>query len=124
MTGLPARRYFSGNWEVCTDADFRGFCAILTPGDYRILDPRFNDRISSAREAGTTVMEGGRPNYLARGAIDLFGQQGFRGRTMRLDRDAPDLTGTGFNDRASSLIVAEGTWELCTGPGFTGACRS
>ena len=115
----------SGNWEVCTDADFRGFCAILTPGDYRVLDARFNDRILSAREAGATVLDtgSGRPNYLPRGAIDVFGQPGFRGRTMRLDRDAPDLTGTGFNDRASSLIVVEGTWELCTESGFTGACR-
>src|SRR5438045_3020387 len=25
----------SGRWEVCTDANFGGYCAVLGPGDYR-----------------------------------------------------------------------------------------
>jgi Beta/Gamma crystallin len=114
----------SGNWEVCTDADFRGFCASLAPGEYPMLDPRFNNRISSAREAGTTAVEAGRPRYEPRGAIEMYGQPGFRGRTMQLDRDAPDLAVTGFNDRASSVVVTDGTWELCSDADFGGTCRT
>lgn len=114
----------SGNWEVCTDANFQGFCASLTPGEYRMLDPRFNDRISSAREAGTTAVEVGRPRYEPSGAIEMYGQPGFRGKVMQIDRDTPDLQGTGFNDRASSVVVTAGTWELCSDAGYGGTCRT
>ena len=40
----------SGRWEVCTDANFSGYCAVLGPGDYRTLDGPLFRRISSARE--------------------------------------------------------------------------
>jgi hypothetical protein len=113
----------SGAWEVCTDADFRGYCATLMPGEYRALDPRFNNRISSAREVGPPVADANRPRFEPRGAIEVFGQPGFRGRTMVLDRDALDLAGTGFNDRISSMIVREGNWELCTDARYSGDCR-
>ena len=114
----------SGNWEVCTDADFRGFCTSLAPGEYRLLDPRLNGRILSAREVGTTAADAGRPRYEPRGTIEMYGQAGFRGRMMQLDRDAADLADVGFNDRASSLVVIEGTWELCSDAGFGGNCRT
>ena len=40
-----------GNWEICTDAHFRGRCTVLSPGDYPSLRSLgLNDRISSARE--------------------------------------------------------------------------
>lgn len=114
----------SGTWEVCTDANFKGYCATLAPGDYQALDPRFNNRISSAREAGTTAVEITRLRREQRGAMELFGQAGFRGRALQLDRDTPDLSGTGFDDRARSVVVTEGTWKLCTGAGFSGTCST
>jgi uncharacterized protein YcfJ len=40
-------------WEVCTDADFRGHCVVLRPGNYPTLrDLGLDDRISSARSIG------------------------------------------------------------------------
>jgi hypothetical protein len=40
----------SGNWEVCTDADCKGFCASLAPGDYPVLDLRgLDNAVSSLR---------------------------------------------------------------------------
>ena len=39
----------SGRWEVCTEPDFKGHCAIFTPGEYATLNGRFNDRVASAR---------------------------------------------------------------------------
>jgi hypothetical protein len=112
----------SGVWEVCTDAEFRGFCATLQPGEYRMLDPRFNDRISSAREVGATA-DVPAPRNDARGSIELFGQSAFRGRSVTLERSIANFDEVGFNDRASSLIVGEGTWQLCSDGGFSGTCR-
>jgi hypothetical protein len=40
----------SGRWEVCSDANFSGYCAMFGPGDYRILEGPLYRRISSARE--------------------------------------------------------------------------
>ena len=115
----------SGNWEVCTEADFRGFCAILQPGDYRRLDPRFNNRIASAREVdpqGVRVTTLPVPD-VERGSIELFGQRNFRGRAVTIERDAPTLDAYDFNDRTSSVVVREGRWEVCSDAGFRGTCR-
>ena len=122
----------SGTWEVCTDAQFRGFCATLQPGEYRMLDPRFNNRISSAREVGVNMVETAPPPrlvevappaYEPRGPIEMYAQTGYRGRTLLLDHSARNLRDLGFNDRTTSLIVREGAWELCSDSGFRGSCR-
>ena len=49
----------SGRWEVCSDDNFRGDCAIFEPGQYSSLDGRFDKRVSSAREVET--VGAGRP---------------------------------------------------------------
>jgi len=42
----------SGNWLLCTDADFKGQCVTLGPGRYPSLRPMgLNDSVSSLREA-------------------------------------------------------------------------
>ena len=42
-------RVHAGYWEVCEDADFRGRCRTLGPGEYASLE-RLSNRISSVRE--------------------------------------------------------------------------
>ena len=42
-------RVRAGYWEVCEDADFRGRCRTLGPGEYATLE-RLSNRISSVRE--------------------------------------------------------------------------
>ncbi|MFS8086432.1 MAG: beta/gamma crystallin-related protein, partial [Acidobacteriota bacterium] len=81
-------------------------------------------RISSAREMGATAAEVGRPRHEPRGGIEMYARPDFRGSTIQLDRDAPDLAATGFNDRASSVVVTDGTWELCADADFGGTCRT
>lgn len=114
----------SGRWEVCSQPDFKGDCVTLNRGEYPTLDVRLNHRIESAREVGSYASETGSYSGYGRGAIELYGQPGFRGRSMPLDRDAPTLEGSGFDDRASSLVVTEGTWQLCSEPGYSGTCRN
>jgi hypothetical protein len=113
----------SGRWEVCTDAAFKGYCATFVQGDYPVIDPRLNDRISSAREVGSYGERRGSYYDYGHGAIQLFAERAFAGPSVQLAGDAPTLRQNGFNDRAASVIVTEGTWELCADSAFTGACR-
>jgi hypothetical protein len=56
------------------------------------------------------------------GEITLYKDRDFRGDTLTLRRAASDLERTGFNDSASSVIVREGMWEVCTDPFYRGNC--
>ncbi len=115
----------SGRWEICTDADFKGSCVILTRGEYPTLDRVLNaDRISSAREVGSYGEQRGAYNEWGRGSIQLFGRPGFAGRNIVLDADAAALARSNFDDRAASIVVTSGTWELCSEPDFHGDCRT
>lgn len=113
----------AGRWEFCSEPDFRGDCVTLSRGEYATLDPRLNHRIESAREVGSYAGQIGNYGNFVRGSIELYGQPGFAGRTLTLDRDTPTLENTGFDDRASSIVVREGTWQLCADPGYSGSCR-
>ena len=57
-------------------------------------------------------------------AVDLYGQPDFRGRSVRIDNTMADLAETRFDGRASSLIVHDGLWQVCTEPGFRGRCET
>jgi len=114
----------SGRWEVCTEPGFRGACVVLTRGEYPTLDRTLNDRITSAREVGTYGDQRGAYSDWGRGSIQLFGRPGFAGRNLVLEADAATLARSNFDDRASSVVVMRGTWELCSEPNFRGDCRT
>jgi hypothetical protein len=112
----------SGRWELCADANFRGYCQVFEPGKYPRLEG-FNDKLSSARELG-----GGPPPrrpeaYGRRGHIELFSRPGLRGSSTPLTRNEDNFNDIGFNDRAASVVIDEGTWELCSDANFRGECR-
>jgi hypothetical protein len=113
----------SGRWELCGDADFKGTCAVFGPGEYPTMDRRLSDRYSSAREIGSLGERRGSYDD-DRGSIELYDQPGFRGRSLRLESDAEALATSGFNDRAASAVVTQGTWELCTDADYYGDCRA
>ena len=112
----------SGTWEFCSDAEFRGYCQTFGRGEYAALDRRLAGRISSAREAGPPPQSAAPGNY-GQGAIQLFGRPNFEGRDLQLSADAAELASRGFNNRASSVIVLSGTWDLCSEIDFGGTCR-
>ena len=137
-----------GNWEVCTEHHFRGNCYVLGPGEYPSLGQGLGDRIVAVRFVGNQKAatvdtrnwreakrdERGddrrderrheeRRHARNDGTIDLYGRQDFRGRSLRLDNNERDLARHEFGNRASSVIVHEGVWELCTEPGYRGRCR-
>lgn len=57
------------------------------------------------------------------GELTLFSGPGFHGRDLTLRTEARDLRELGFNDRASSMIVRSGRWEVCADVNFRNECR-
>jgi len=112
----------SGRWEVCVDSEFRGACTIFEPGEYPDLN-RFNNNISSAREVGRPWHGRDREERGPRGMLELFSQTGLNGNSTRILRDTHDFVQIGFNDRAYSIQVDNGTWQLCSDADYRGSCR-
>jgi hypothetical protein len=138
----------SGTWELCQHAGFQGHCITLQRGEYRQLQG-FNDQVSSAREVGgrddrydrddrrddhrndrddrddrrgDRGDRGDRGGYGRPEPIVLFARAGFDGRRVELQGNVRTLDDFDFNDKAGSIIVNEGSWELCEHADFRGKC--
>lgn len=140
-------RVGSGTWEVCVHANFKGECKTLGRGEYSSM-PGMNDKISSVRELDGRHGGGSRPEPAPapspaspsapppprdspppppereRGAaLEVFAAPGLRGASVDVNSDRDDFTDIGFNDRASSIRVRHGYWQLCSDANFHGSCR-
>ena len=56
------------------------------------------------------------------GEITLFERPDFQGRRLTIRGTMPNLDRTDFNDRADSIAVRDGVWEVCTDAYFKGQC--
>lgn len=120
----------SGTWQVCTDAGFQGRCVTLEQGQYPDLGSMgFGNAISSARPLGYAVPApaGGAPPYgtpatAQRAPVVLFGDLEQRGGQFAVAGAVDSLDGTGFNDRAHSMVIYAGRWQLCTDAHYAGDC--
>lgn len=67
---------------------------------------------------------GGRQGYNAynNAAVILFEHSEFRGQALGVNGDLARLNDARFNDRASSIVVNSGVWEVCTDAYFRGRC--
>jgi hypothetical protein len=86
-----------------------GFAALAMPAsaDYR---------------SGHDTWRGG--DYQGRqGGVVLYSNAGFRGEAVQIDGAVPSLGRIGFNDRASSIEVRRGVWEVCVDANFRGRCE-
>lgn len=54
--------------------------------------------------------------------ITFYEGEGFQGQRAVITGSVANLANTGFNDRASSVIVREGAWEVCDEAHYRGAC--
>lgn len=135
----------SGTWELCEHVNFQGHCAVFERGEYPDLR-RFNNNFSSAREIDRRRGHGwGRDNRDDRDerwreerreerreyreeprgpAVELFNDNGFRGRVIQVNNDLDTLRNVHFNDNANSMVVNYGTWEACEHADFGGQCRT
>ena len=135
-------RVGSGTWEVCMHANFKGECKTLERGEYRSM-PGMNDKISSVRELDGRHGGGSRPPAAPepdapppprdapppppereRGAaLEVFSAPGRSGASVDVNSDRDDFADIGFNDRAVSIRVRHGYWQLCSDANFHGSCR-
>jgi hypothetical protein len=70
---------------------------------------------------------GGRPPYGNggggyRGDILMFEDTGYQGRVYEVMGDTPDLDVARFNDKASSIRIVRGKWEICEHANYQGRC--
>lgn len=54
--------------------------------------------------------------------VTFYEREGFRGRSFTAERPIGNFERFGFNDRASSVIVERGRWEVCEDARFSGRC--
>lgn len=59
---------------------------------------------------------------LALADVTFYEGEGFRGRAFSAVRPINNFKSAGFNDRASSVIVEGGRWEVCEDARFRGRC--
>jgi uncharacterized protein YcfJ len=52
----------------------------------------------------------------------FYENDNFRGRSFTAERAEPSLSDRGFNDRASSIRIQGGRWQVCQDSGFSGPC--
>ena len=52
----------------------------------------------------------------------LYEHDGFAGRSVRVTNEVANLGRIGFNDRASSLVIERGRWEVCEDARYSGRC--
>ena len=113
---------YDGNWEVCEDIDYRGACQTYGPGRYASLGGMAN-RISSLRPAaGPGPGPGPAPGPGTGPRVDLFDGKRFAGRAYPVAGPLASFAND-FNDRAQSMIVYDGYWEVCEDVDYRGACQ-
>jgi uncharacterized protein YcfJ len=54
--------------------------------------------------------------------ITFYEGEGWHGRAFTTSQPVRDFSRNGFNDRASSVVVDRGVWEVCEDAGFRGNC--
>jgi hypothetical protein len=104
-------KVLTGSWEVCSDADFRGDCTVLEPGQYPSLrDMGMNDRLSSVRKVSDGqaggVHGGGTSAEYQRGYND--GRRGYPFDNDRHPQDYKDGYRAGEEARGRSGSSASG----------------
>lgn len=128
-------RVEGGAWEVCSDANFRGRCQIVTRGVRNLGELGLAQAISSMRPADRRDdWNDGRPgpgggwngggwNGGRGSSITLFGAPGFSGPAYSTNQETSNLPRRD-NDRAMSLrIDGRGAWEVCADADFRGRCQ-
>jgi hypothetical protein len=109
-------------WEVCRDINFEGGCRVFQGTIDDLRSEGWNDRISSMRAVGFARRNdnrGGRwGNSRGNGGnrqsrLVLYDRPNFRGDSRDVLNSVSNLGAAG--DRARSIQVYGGTWELCDG---------
>jgi hypothetical protein len=103
-------------WEACESPNYQGRCQVFSGDERNLRNVGWTDRISSLRRVrGGGV--GGRGGYGKFGIV-LYDDPYFRGRSVTIKDPTENLRSVNFHDRAESVRVIGGSWELCSEPRF------
>jgi hypothetical protein len=94
-------------------------------GGHRYADRR-DDRYADNRSADDRYADnrhGGNRSWRG-AAVELFDGPDFSGRTVRIHGDTQSMYKRGFDDQASSMVIHEGRWQVCSNEGYEGYCRT
>ena len=106
-----------GRWQFCEHHDYGGECMVLGVGRH-VLGGHWNDRTSSIRPV---FGQDDRPLPVTGGLV-LHENTDYSGRESLHVEAMANLKAVGMNDRASSVEVLDGQWQLCTDADFGGRC--
>ena len=112
-------------WEACEDVRYGGRCVVLRPGQYGSLASMgLSGRVTSVRaiDAGQSVPDNRYAPLPMRSQVVIYERAGFEGRSLTVVDPLEDFARSGFNDRASSVMVIGEVWELCEDQRFGGRC--
>src|SRR5205085_956471 len=54
--------------------------------------------------------------------VTFYEGETFHGRAFTTSKEVRDFARVGFNDRASSVVVSSGRWEVCEDARYSGRC--
>jgi Beta/Gamma crystallin len=106
------------SWEVCRDTNYRGQCQVFSGDDRDLRRSGWTDKISSLRRVRGGGGGGFRPPSFSKVGIVLYDDPFFRGNSLPLEGPVDNLRSRNFHDRAESVRVISGRWEICAEPGF------
>ena len=111
------------SWEVCDGPGFSGRCAVLRPGEYPSLGSMgLNDSVTSVRRVADRTARVEPPIAPGAAQVTLYGRDNFQGRAISAEGPISDLERFDFADRASSVVVQGGSWEVCDEVRYGGRC--
>jgi hypothetical protein len=105
-------------WELCVDSSYRGLCTTITEREPNLQESGWNDRISSMRRlrGRGSVNQGGRS--IGGPALELFAGTNYSGQRKLITAAVGNFREIDFNDRAASVRVRGGVWEVCVSADF------
>jgi hypothetical protein len=107
-------------WEVCEGVNYGPPCQVFSGNESDLRRRSWNDRISSLRRVRGGRGGGGFPSP-GGGRLVLYADERFRGQAVPITGPTPSLGS--FNDKAESLRIDSGTWEVCEDINY-GKCRT
>jgi hypothetical protein len=109
-------------WEACELTNYQGRCQVFSGEERDLRRIGWTDKISSLRRVrGGGGGGGGNPGPFPPGGqrgIILYDDPYFRGRSLPMRGPTENLRFQSFHDRAESVRVLSGRWELCSEPNY------
>ena len=106
-------------WEACDSTNYRGRCQIFSADERDLRRIGWSDRISSLRRVRGGGGGGGLPvPPIGKRGIVLYEDAYYRGRSITIRDSSENLRFQNFHDRAESVRVLSGSWDICSEPRF------